>query len=176
MPFPLDFLSSHYSPGCFGLKTKTMISGDYHYGSLMIGPGSGLCEAQGTLGSGGPSYQRGLGFYNLGIRGSPCVWSMTSKNLRTIAMWILCFIKLYHIGVRESWSFRIPDTWKFLILEFGNMMAQYDETESQNFKGYQSLFTRPPLPHPWERNILNTGSTFFCQLLGLSFVLPASPT
>lgn len=41
---------------------------------------------------------------------------------------LISFIKLRHLRMRESRNFRIPDAWKFLILNFGILIAQYDET------------------------------------------------
>ena len=63
---------------------------------------------------------------------------------------MLSFIKSHRFRMRESQNFRVPDAWTFLMLNFGITIAQYDETESENFKGYQSFFMRPPLLHPWD--------------------------
>ena len=85
---------------------------------------------------------------------------------------MLSFIKSHRFRMRESQNFRVPDAWTFLMLNFGITIAQYDETESENFKGYQSFFMRPPLLHPWDI-IKSTkyGQCFLLPALGPLHVL-----
>lgn len=81
--------------------------------------------------------------------------------------------------MRESWNFRIPDAWKFLILNFGIMMAQYDEMQNLRILRDSGIYL---LDHPVPTsgryvNMLSTHSAFFCQPFGpaLCWPFPTQP-